>query len=177
MFFTNLNEIIRNQPSIEYWSKLLSHIGKIHADNEPVSFKTILTSNGLSDAIWTLRCIDVPEVRIFSVRCLRQIQHLIKDDRSLKAIDIAELYSIGEAGAVDLQEAHVQAWNAVTDLVEKSKGRKNIPEMKKLAYEAASWVTIKKSWYGTLLAASIKGPKKLLAAQQADFINIFCRED
>lgn len=72
MFYTTLNKIREHSPCCEGWRRLLTYLGKTKADDEPLSFKSILDSNDLDDAIWALRSIDAPEVRLFAVRCVRQ---------------------------------------------------------------------------------------------------------
>ena len=112
MFYTTLNKIREHSPCREGWEKLLTSLGKTKADDEPLSFKTILDSNGLDDAIWALRSIDAPEVRIFAVRCVRQIQHLLTDERSLAALDVAEAYTVGQATEEELSAAWAAAREA-----------------------------------------------------------------
>ena len=115
MFYTTLNKIREHSPCREGWEKLLTSLGKTKADDEPLSFKTILDSNGLDDAIWALRSIDAPEVRIFAVRCVRQIQHLLTDERSLAALDVAEAYTVGQATEEELSAARDAAREAARD--------------------------------------------------------------
>ena len=113
MFFTTLNRIRAAHPCSTGWEKLLHHLGKTRADDEPLSLLTILESNGISDAIWALRSIDdCPEIRLFAVRCVRQIQHFLIDIRSLDALDVAELYAVGGATDEDLAAAWAAAWDA-----------------------------------------------------------------
>ena len=52
---TTLNKIRDNQPCKEGWEKLLKHLGKTQADDEPLPLLTILDSNGLEDTLWSLR--------------------------------------------------------------------------------------------------------------------------
>lgn len=52
---TTLNAIRAHGPCKSGWRKLLCHLGKTEADDEPVSVLTILDSNGLDDALWCLR--------------------------------------------------------------------------------------------------------------------------
>ena len=116
MFFTTLNRIRAAHPCSTGWEKLLHHLGKTRADDEPLSLLTILESSGISDAIWALRAIDdCPEIRLFAVRCVRQIQHFLTDIRSLDALDIAELYAVGGATDEDLAAARAAAGDAAWD--------------------------------------------------------------
>lgn len=149
MFYTTLNKIREHSPCCEGWRRLLTYLGKTNADDEPLSFKSILDSNGLDDAIWALRSIDVPEVRLFAVRCVRQIQHLISDERSLNALDVSEAYAVGEATKDELSAARAAARAAA-----------------EAAARAAAWYA---AWDAAWAAAE--------AAQQKDFIAIFCSDD
>ncbi|MCA6423836.1 MAG: hypothetical protein IM568_13640, partial [Flavobacterium sp.] len=49
---TTLNKIKAHSPCKDGWDKLLNHLGKTHADDEPLSIATILQSNGIKDALW-----------------------------------------------------------------------------------------------------------------------------
>lgn len=53
---TTLNRIKSFCPCAEGWKKLLKHLNKTDADDEPLEYKAILESNGLYDAVWALRC-------------------------------------------------------------------------------------------------------------------------
>jgi len=52
------------------------------------------------------------ELRLFAVWCVRQAQHLLTDQRSITAIDVAERYANGEATDEELAAAWAAA-NAV----------------------------------------------------------------
>ena len=107
MIYTTLNKIREHEPCASGWKKLLSHLGKAQADDEPLPLITILESNGLEDAIWCLRAVDgiEKETRLFAVACARRVQHLMKDQRSLNALDVAERYALGNATAEELRDA------------------------------------------------------------------------
>lgn len=113
---TTLNAIRKHSPCSNGWEKLLTYLGKTKADDEPISIATIIDSNGLSDAIWCLRAVDgkEKEIRLFAVWCARQVQHLMKDQRSLDALDIAEKFANGEATKEELKDASSAA-NAALD--------------------------------------------------------------
>ncbi|MBO7775264.1 hypothetical protein J6352_16210 [Burkholderia pseudomallei] len=70
----------------------------------------ILKSNGLDDALWTLRCISGADrdLRLFAVWCARQVEHLMQDRRSKDALNVAERFANG--GATD--EERAAAWDA-----------------------------------------------------------------
>ena len=104
---TTLNAIRACYPCADGWAKLLAHLGKTNADDEPLPLTTILDSNGLIDAIWALRALTGQdrEIRRFAVWCARQVQHLMTDPRSLSALDVAERYADGLATDEELRTA------------------------------------------------------------------------
>ena len=114
---TTLNKIRKHSPCAQGWAKLLATLNKTKADDENVSFLTILESNGLDDALWCLR--STPEYnrdsRLFAVWCARQVQHLMTDERSLNALDVAERYADGLANNEELAAARAAARDAAKD--------------------------------------------------------------
>ena len=55
------------------------------------------------------------ELRLIAVKCARQVQHLMKDERSINALDVAERFANGEATQEELNaawEAARAAWDA-----------------------------------------------------------------
>jgi len=114
---TTLNKIRSKSPCADGWAKLLKHLGKPQADDEPLSLITILDSNGLDDALWCLQAVDGHdrEIRLYAVWCARQVQHLMTDKRSLDAIDVAERFANGLATENELDiawDAAGAAWDA-----------------------------------------------------------------
>jgi hypothetical protein len=114
---TTLNQIREQSPCAEGWSKLLAHLGKTKADDEPLAILTILEANGLDDAIWCLRAVKGhdKEIRLYAVWCARQVQHLMKDPRSLAALDVAEAYAHGKVTVDELRAARSAADDAARD--------------------------------------------------------------
>ena len=94
--------------------KLRHHLGKGHGDNTPVDIATILDSNGLDDALWCLRAVDghAREMRLYAVWCARRVQSLVKDPRSVTALDVAERYANGAASNDELAAARAAARDA-----------------------------------------------------------------
>lgn len=123
MYYTTLKSIKAHRPGEKGWKKLLWHLHKTRADDKPLSILEILESNGLKDAIWALRAVEDPacerDTRIFAVRCARQVQHLLSNEQSLKALDVAEKYACGEASneelAVTQAVTQAAAWAAARD--------------------------------------------------------------
>ena len=106
---TTLNQIRKHHPCATGWVKLLGHLGKTSADNEPLPITTIIESNGIDDAIWCLRAVEghTKAIRLYAVWCARQVQHLMKDPRSLAALDVAEKHAHGLATDDEIGRAHV----------------------------------------------------------------------
>jgi len=115
---TTLNKIRSHSPCENGWKKLLKHLGKAAPDDEPLPLLTILNSNGLEDAVWCFRAIEGfdREIRLFAVFCARRVQHLMTDQRSLTALDVAERFANGLATEEELAVARgaaaAAAWAA-----------------------------------------------------------------
>ncbi len=111
---TTLNAIRAHSPCADGWSKLLRHLNKTQADDEPLPLRVILDSNGLDDALWCLRAVPNcdREARLFAVWCARQVQHVMTDPRSIAALDIAERHANGDATDAELAAARDAAWAA-----------------------------------------------------------------
>jgi hypothetical protein len=114
---TTLNKIRERSPCGDGWAKLLRHLGKTQADDEPLALVTILDSNGLGDALWCLRACDGidREARLYAVWCARQVQHLMTDPRSLAALDVAERHANAQVTDDELAAARAAAWAAAND--------------------------------------------------------------
>ena len=117
---TTLNAIREHGPCPDGWTKLLRHLGKTQADDEPLSIVTVLDSNGLDDALWCLRAVTGHdrEIRLYAVWCARQVQHLMTDPRSLAALDVAERHANGLAMDDELDAA----WSAARSAAEAAAG-------------------------------------------------------
>ena len=111
---TTLNKIREHHPCANGWTKLLTRLGKTQADDEPLEILTILESNGLDDALWCLRAVTGHDrdIRLYTVWCARQVQHLMTDARSISALDVAERHAKGLATDDELAAARAAAWQA-----------------------------------------------------------------
>jgi hypothetical protein len=114
---TTLNRIQKCGPCLAGWIKGLDAAGKDTPDDEPISYEAILDAVGLEDALWC--CRAEPELdnqwRLFAVWCARQVQHLMTDPRSVKALDVAELHAVGQATDDDLAAARAATRAAARD--------------------------------------------------------------
>ena len=110
---TTLNRIREHGPCHEGWQKLLKHLGKTKADDETLSFATILESNGLDDALWCCRAEPQHASlwRHFAVDCDETARHLMTDARSTNAMDVARRHASGQASDSEL----AAAWDAARD--------------------------------------------------------------
>lgn len=123
MYYTTLNRIQECDPSDNDWKALLSHLDKTEADDTPLSLLTILEATGLSNAVWALRAVDEPacerDARLFAVRCVRQMQHLLHSEPTMKAaieaLDVAEWHGVGAATDDDLGEVCDAAYKVWED--------------------------------------------------------------
>ena len=145
MMYTTLNKIRAHHPCTDGWRKLMSNLGKTEADDEPLSFLTILESNGLDDAIWCLRSVPeyAPQSRLFAVWCARRVWHLMKDPRSIAVLDVAERHARGEASDEELAAARAAAWDAAWAAVRDAWGA---------AWDAA-WTAARDAAWGAAWAA------------------------
>jgi hypothetical protein len=107
MITTTLKRIKAHSPCESGWKKLLKHLGKTKADDAPLPFAVILKSNGIEDALWCCRCEPQyqKEWRLFAVWCVRQQAHLLTDQRSKDALDVAERHALGKATDEELAAA------------------------------------------------------------------------
>ena len=67
-----------------------------------------------NDKIWAATCkgiLDNKTLRLFACKCVREIWHLVTDERSCNAVEVAEKFAIGEA----TQEELAAAWAAARD--------------------------------------------------------------
>ena len=96
---TTLNKIRAHSPCEDGYKKLCKHLGKTKADDDEIDLLTILESNGLDDALWSLCAVDGfdREKRLYAVWCSRQAEHLNSDPRVKACNDVSERYSNGLA--------------------------------------------------------------------------------
>lgn len=106
-FVTTLNKIRSQKPRLDLWEKLLSHLGKTVADDEPLLLLTVLDSNGFDGAMACLRAVEGAdrEIRLYACWCARQAVYLSTDPRVENAIAVAEDFADGRASAAELAAA------------------------------------------------------------------------
>jgi hypothetical protein len=111
---TTLNRIRAHRPCNDRWRKLLAGLGKTEQDDKPLPYSRIVEINGIDDALWACRAEPQhsKEWRLFAVWCARQVGHLMEDERSKRACDVAERHANGEATDEELAAAWDAAWDA-----------------------------------------------------------------
>ena len=182
MIYTTLNKIRAHGPCADGWTKLLRHLGKTQADDEPLSLLTILDSNGLNDALWCLRAVDghQREMRLYAVWCARQVQHLMTDPRSLAALDVAERHANGEATDKELRAAWAAAERVAAGGIARDSARDAAAwavaedEAGGIAQAAAQAAARAAAWAVAAWDAAGGAARK---AQAAEFRRVFCGED
>ena len=114
MITTTLNHIRDNHPCTEGWTNRLTGLGKTKGDDEPLAYATILRINGFDDALWCMQAEPQHSNlwRMFAVRCARKVEHLMTDQRSRDALDVAERHANGQATDDDLAAARDAARDA-----------------------------------------------------------------
>ena len=117
MLTTTLNRIRAHLPCASGWAKLLAGLGKIQADDDELPYADILRINGLNDALWACRAEPghAREWRLLAVKYARSVEHLLTDERSRAALDVAERHARGEATEAELARASKDAWDAAYD--------------------------------------------------------------
>jgi hypothetical protein len=105
-----LQKIRDAHPCPSGWEKLLKAKAGVGMDAEfPLS--DVLDSNGLDDTLWCLHCLPEHDNlwRLYAVWCARQVKHLMKDQRSIDALDVAERYARGLATDAEIDAARAAA--------------------------------------------------------------------
>jgi hypothetical protein len=106
----------------EGYRKLAKHLGGVnkYGKDTPIPLAVIIESNGLADAIWTLRCTleSSKDIQIeFACRCAEHVLHLYEDKypddkRPREAIEAARAYAEGRGSAAEAARAAEAAWAA-----------------------------------------------------------------
>jgi hypothetical protein len=162
MITTTLNRIRAHDPCREGWTKLLNGLNKNKTyrpgTDEPLLFSRIIQINGIQDALWCCRAEPQydREWRLFAVWCGRQVQHLMTDERSIKALDVAERYANGLATSDELAAARAAASKAAWAAAS---------EAAWAAAREAAWAAAREAAWETAWAAA-------RAAQSEEFLRI-----
>lgn len=123
MLSTTLNKIRAHKPcgigrnDDHGFRKLLNHLGKTTADDEPLSLETILESNGLDDTLWCLRAVDDVDwfARRLTLDFARSVEYLNADPRVKACNYTTEQFLAGKATKEELAAAGAAAGDAARD--------------------------------------------------------------
>ena len=113
MITITLQQIEAHNPCTDGWAKVLRANGGVSADRtQPFALASVLDSNDLSDTLWCLQCLPEYDAvwRLYAVWCARQVQHLMVDQRSIRALDVATDYALGKATSTELAAAADKAY-------------------------------------------------------------------
>jgi len=79
------------------------------------------------------------EWRLNAVQRVRKVQHLLRDQRSVNALDVADRYATGDATRDELSSARIAAWGAAAHIMDNIELQ--ISQSGKVAVESANeWV-------------------------------------
>lgn len=110
-----LNAIRQHSPCQDGWKKLLSHLDKTAADDEPFPLSVILDSNGLQDTLWCFRALG-PEwsswARLTIADIVQPAMKYTTDPRAQKALDVSKAFARGEVTEQELENARAAAYAA-----------------------------------------------------------------
>ena len=112
---TTLREIRGHKPCQNGWGKLLKHLGKTRADDEPLHLMTILESNGFIDALWCLRAAALDQLsRHFQAWCAESVLHIFETERpnDARVRDQIAILRNDDASPEDRAVARAAAWDA-----------------------------------------------------------------
>ena len=118
MITITLQQIEAHNPCVSGWTKVLRANGGANADRtQPFALASVLDSNDLADTLWCLRCLPEYDAvwRLYAVWCARQVQRLMADQRSIRALNVATDYALGQATRTELAAAVDAAYAARTD--------------------------------------------------------------
>ena len=114
--FEGYNRLVRSLQGKTFTKDDAERTSYLHYNyKEDISILQILESNGLDDALWALCCVEGcdKDIRLYAVWCARQVQHLMSDNRSIIALDMAEKYANGLVTEEELKTARDAAWASV----------------------------------------------------------------
>ena len=112
---TTLNEIRAASPCRDGWEKLLAHLGKTKADDDPLELLAILESNGFDDAIWCLQAKSLDRLsRHFQAWCAEQVLHHFENERPGDARVRDQIAMLRDDTATEMEQdaARAAAWAA-----------------------------------------------------------------
>ena len=143
---TTLARIKAANPCADSWQRALRKTGglrKCGADT-PITVRQIVEAMGLDDALWCLRTMPEHNARwqLLAVRYARRVQHLMRDPRSVAALDVAERHAHGTATDAELSAARdaASAASAAARAASAANAAARVASAASAAAEDAAWV-------------------------------------
>ena len=106
---TTLARIKAAAPCASSWRRVLRKVGGLskYGEDASITVRQIVEAMDLEDALWCLRTMPEHDARwrLLAVRYARRVQHLMKDPRSVAALDVAERHAHGTATDAELSVA------------------------------------------------------------------------
>ena len=127
---TTLNRIRNALPCRAGWSKLLAHLSKTTADDEPLPLLTVLNSNGLDNALWVLS-YAMPDDRLarhFKAQCAEQVLHLFEAERpgATRVRDQIAMLRNDDATPEERVAARAAAWQTARSALMETRGSASV---------------------------------------------------
>src|SRR5260370_4321958 len=123
-------------------------VAKLHKWAEALGQKLDVALSPASEGEPTMIPSD-SKARLFACRCVREVEHLLLDPRSLRAVEVAEQFANGLGTQEGLQQAAKEAAEAAGLIAKQHRG-----SGRALAAEAACWTA---AW--TAAQAGSEAPK------------------
>ncbi|WP_181157202.1 hypothetical protein [Burkholderia multivorans] len=135
------NKLVRSIQGKTFSAEDAARNSYIHFKHDAeIPLVDVLNSNGIDDALWSLRCVSGADrdIRLFAVWCARQVEHLMEDQRSKDALNVAERFANGDASDEELAAARDAAWDAAWDAA-RAAARAAAWDAARAAARAAAW--------------------------------------
>ena len=117
---TTLNKIRSHNPCKDSYTVLLKSLKKTKPDDEPLSFKYILETLDIEDAMWCMRTLPYREFCLFSADIAETVLHIFEanqpeDSRPREAIEAIRKFHSGEITEDQLEKAADAARDTASD--------------------------------------------------------------
>lgn len=116
--YEGYNKLIRSIQGETFSAEDAARNSYIHFKHDAeIPLVDVLNNNGIDDALRSLRCVSGADrdIRLFAVWCARQVEHLMQDQRSKDALNVAERFANGEATEEERVAAEAAAREAAWD--------------------------------------------------------------